>query len=189
MAQEKAKLDWEPWLALEPVLKVVLGKHCPDANVVEDITQETFLRAALYGRLAPKGRALRSWLIRIGMNALADHKNRNARYDDTLPTSRLVEEVPSEEELLDGEVDLAIGRYVMGQSPATGLMQRSLGAVAAEDRQILRSVYFEGQSTRHTAQRCSIPQHLVKGRAYRARQRLGRAMRHRAALEHGQCGV
>ena len=186
MVVQGKEIAWADWLALRPVLGRVFGRHCTGESEVDDILQETYLRAALYGRFAPDGKTLRPWLIRIGMNALADMRNKEGRYQSQVCEAPLSEELFSEEEALDGEQDLRIGSFTLGYEEARGLLRRTLGAVRGPDRELLDSVYREGHSTRATARCCAIPERLVKGRVYRARQRLCRAMRHRAAVEHGQ---
>lgn len=187
MVVEQTKIAWTDWLAQQPALRRALGRHCTDDSELEDMIQETYLRAAVYGRLAPRGRPLRSWLTRIGMNALADHKNRAGRYRNAVCGELLPEELPSQAEEPEGEWEFCVGRYVLGLEAASGLMRRSLDEVSPADREILDAVYGLGHGTRHTTATDGIPKRLVKGRAYRARQRLYSAMRHRAALEHGAC--
>lgn len=182
---QTSEVPWKRWLALRDELGRILFRYCQDESELDDLLQEVYLRAAIYSHSAPTGSGLRAWLLRIGTNTMADWRNKGRRYasyGDGVPD---LEQVPDEEEVLAGERDVRVGRYRMGYSEAHDLLKRSMGSIGEGDRQILSAAYQAGRNTHGTARRCRIPARLVKGRLYRARRRLSKAMRRRAAEEFG----
>jgi RNA polymerase sigma-70 factor (ECF subfamily) len=174
------------WCGLEElreVLRSFLARHCTDVHEVEDVIQETYLRAVRYRGKLKEGARLRSWTMRIAMNVLADRRRREKRY------------VPALEEELEPRVHesgpgslaspLRIGRFDVESEDAIGLLHRALETLRDADRKLLESFYGGQESCRVTASECDLPLSLVKVRLFRARRRLCRAMRHRAALENG----
>ena len=179
------------WSGLEGLrgrLRSFLSRHCPDENEIDDVIQETYLRAVRYrGRLS-EGTRLRSWTTRIALNVLADRRRRECRY------------VRAHSEDSDGEVfggelfgvgeppstlepPVRIGRFDIEKDDAVDLLTRILRGMRDEDRRLLGSFYGGAQSCAETARECRIAPAVVKVRLFRARRRLCRAMRHRVALE------
>ena len=168
---------WDGLEEMREPLRAFLARHCADENDVEDVIQETFLRAARYRR-AHGVQSLRPWTKRIALNVLADAKRRGMRapappgrdepFDPPAPPAPpAVDSAYRVDELwFDGEL-------------ARELLLRSMGGLRATDRALLDSYYAGEQGTCCPARECGIPRHLVKVRLYRARQRLLRVLRRR----------
>jgi len=174
-------MAWDGLEEMRDGLRAFLIRHCPDENDVEDVIQETFLRAAHY-RKRRRVRCLRSWTTRIALNVLADCKRRGVRTQaqasegEAFDPPARVEEAPEDELFRVGDLWLDGGT-------ACSLVLGSLGRLAQSDRRLLDSYYGGEQRTAFAALECGIPQRVVKVRLYRARQRLLRALRHRVAID------
>jgi RNA polymerase sigma factor (sigma-70 family) len=190
----RSNTTWEGLEGLRPVLRSFLARQCTDENEVDDVVQETYLRAARYRAGLVEPRRLKAWTLRIAANVLMDRRQRASRYvgsfrgpgtpeEDGSPSGATPEPAAPEEE---PEPPLTIGRFEVERADAVGLLRRVLGGLRDDDRRVLDSYYGGSQSCRRTGDECGIPAHLVKVRLFRARQRLCRAMRHRIALEHAR---
>ncbi len=194
MEMVRRRITWEGLEDLRPVLRCFLARLCADENEVDDVIQETYVRAARYraGLVEPK--RLKAWTLRIASNVLTDRRQRASRYVGPVGGAGALEEHgrPSggapEPAAAEGEPDppMQIGRFHVERSDAVGLLRRVMCGMRADDRRVLDSYYGGTQSCRRTGDECGIPPHLVKVRLFRARQRLCRAMRHRLALEHAR---
>ena len=175
----------ESWAGLEdlrPVLHLYLARRCRDDSEVDDIVQETLLRAARYrGSLSQPAR-LRAWVLRIAANCLRDHLRREGRLprgdsgDDVFDRIEGREDVPGEtpddrQLLLEGEVvekELAL-RQVL----------RAMRRMREDDQLVLDSYYVGERTCSETAEVCELEPDLVKCRLFRARKRLRRTLRRR----------
>lgn len=175
--------DWQGLEELRGSLRTLLAAHCRDESEIDDVIQETYVRAARYrGRLAGV-QSLRSWTMRIALNVLADTRRRVQRLradDEALEALESREHDPGE--VLLQEPEIRLGRWVFGLESALFHLGRAVEGLRPEDRRVLDSFYRGGQSCRRTSSDCAIPLHLVKIRLFRARRRLLRVLRRRFAL-------
>ena len=180
----KSIVHWGGLEGLEPELRRYLRRRCRDASEEDDVVQETLLRAARYRPSLLEPDRLGGWSQRIAANVLRDRRRRESRLAggewgaaglDALPDP---DEGGAEEERLVrvGEVDLELG-VVLGH------LERALRGLRERDRRVLRSYYQRGGGTARVARELGIARGLVKVRLYRARQRLGVALRQRLAEE------
>ena len=175
------------WIGLEelrPMLRRFLLRRCRDQNEVEDLVQETLMRAARYrGHLMRRDR-LRSWAMQIASNVLRDHLRRAVRRPLVGVKEEILEEVLGGEqfpgELLEGDL-LELEGDEFDKQVVLGMLARSLKGLVHHDQLVLSSYYGGGQCTAVTASVCGIRQDLVKVRLFRARRRLERAVRRRLA--------
>lgn len=172
---------WEGLEEMREGLRVFLLRHCSDENEVEDVIQETFLRAARYRR-GHQVKRLRPWVMRIALNVLADARRRVVRTE--APADRSDAEDPPArppQTLADDSYRLD-AQWFDGEA-ARELVLRALGKLRVADRRLLDSFYAGERRTKATAEECGLPQRVVKVRLYRARQRLLQVLRHRVVLE------
>ncbi len=178
----------EAWHGLEELrgaLRAFLARHCSDENELEDVIQETYLRAARYRSSLTGLQRLRPWTMRIALNVLSDWRRRSARATYA-PLEDAVFEIPIVEGgVEDGAPSYRVGRWALDREVALEHLARALSTLREDDRLVLDSYYGGERCSRATALACGIPRHLVKIRLYRARQRLLRALRHRVAVEEG----
>jgi RNA polymerase sigma factor (sigma-70 family) len=162
-------------------LRSFLERQCPDENDVEDVIQETFLRAARYRR-GHCVKMLRPWAMRIALNVLADAKRRGVRTQAQPEASESVE-APARHEASPADSSYRVGEVWLDGESARELVLRALGRLRERDRALLDSYYGGELQTRSVAEECGIPQRVVKVRLYRARKRLLHLLRHRVARE------
>jgi len=175
-------MAWDGLEEMRDGLRAFLIRHCPDENDVEDVIQETFLRAARYRR-AHNVKRLRPWAMRIALNVLADSKRRGVRTQAEPRSTDEGFDPPAPREPSSADSSYRVGELWLDGDSARELVLHTLGWLRPQDRELLDSYYAGGLRTRIAADECGIPQRLVKVRLYRARQRLLAALRHRASLE------
>lgn len=157
-----------PWLAAR------LRYRCPDAALVDDAVQETFLavwRGSARYRDRPGGAVGRAngdahgdvagWLWQIGFRRLVDGLRGQSARDRLLRllAGRRARTVPSAEEELLLRVE-------------HGDIAGALARLSPELRAVVQATVLDGLSTREAAALLGIPAGTVKTRAMRARQRL-----------------
>ena len=184
----EATVDLQPWHGLEELrasLRGFLARHCQDENDVEDVIQETFMRAARYRKNLHDGRRLRPWAMRIALNVLSDARRKRGRTAGALGVEGLQEALETqsaaETEALGPQYQ--VGNWLLAKDQALRILARALEILRADDRRLFSAYYGGRESCREAAGRCGIPAHLVKIRLFRARRRCLRAMRKCAALE------
>ncbi len=183
----RTRIDPESWHGLEELrsaLRSFLLRHCDDENELEDVIQETYLRAARYRSGKSGVLRLRPWTMRIALNVLSDWRRRGSRSIAT-PEEDRVFEVPVATPEQEETAGFHLGRWTLERESALGHLAFALGSLRERDRRVLESFYRNGRSARIAAAECDIPRHLVKIRLFRARQRLQRALRRRLAVEEG----
>jgi RNA polymerase sigma-70 factor (ECF subfamily) len=178
----KSIVHWGGLEGLEPELRRYLRRRCRDASEEDDVVQETLLRAARYRPSLLEPDRLGGWSQRIAANVLRDRRRRESRLAraecgaaglDALPDP--VDCVADEERLIRvGGLELELGVML-------GHLERALRGLRERDRRVLRSYYQGGGETARVARELGIARGLVKVRLYRARQRLGVALRQRLA--------
>jgi RNA polymerase sigma-70 factor (ECF subfamily) len=194
MVAEGTDSEWEGLEDLRPGLRRYLWGRCRDENEVEDIVQETLVRAARYRRGLVSPARLRSWVTRIGANVLRDHARRAGKRPSVGHDEELFQglecpgPVPGELREDDG---FDLGPEVVDKSVLLAHVSRAFLGLFERDQRVLRSYYVGGMDSRSTARVCDIPPELVKVRLFRARRRLERAVRVRIAERRAErllCG-
>jgi RNA polymerase sigma-70 factor, ECF subfamily len=169
---------WSGLTKLEGGLRRLLSRHCRDENVIDDVVQETYVRAARYRGSLTKTDRLRSWVNRIALNVLADFRRRRIRYvfatAEDSEWGRL-DEAPPEEPV----PEYRVGRWTVAQEDAIEHLNEALKVMRPGDRAVLGAYYEGAESCHETARACGIPEHLVKIRLFRARRRLSEAIERR----------
>jgi RNA polymerase sigma factor (sigma-70 family) len=160
---------WEGLEDLRDGLRAFLVRQCPDENEVEDVIQETFLRAARYRRRRHV-QSLRPWALRIALNVLANARRRVVRTQAALGDEPF-DPPEAEPETAAGD-SFAVEGLALDGEVARELLLLGLGGLRARDRAVLDSFYAGHEQAAVAAVECGIPRHLVKVRLYRARQRL-----------------
>jgi RNA polymerase sigma-70 factor (ECF subfamily) len=166
---------------LERDLREFLARRCRDASEVDDVLQETFLRAARHRHALTEAGKLRAWAMRIASNALRDLQRRNSR----LPRADLGEAAfdlmagsewdPADE---DGEDFVRVGAEWVPRREALRELAQTVCELRPGDRRVLES-YYRASSGEQTARECGLARALVKVRLFRARRRLERKLRPR----------
>lgn len=177
MQTETPDMAWQGLELLRKPLVVFLARHCRDRSELDDVVQETFVRAARYRGDVRDERAITAWAMKIAFHVLADRRRRERRSAAAHARDSGAEDlwnVATETEEEGGE--FVLGSWLVDRDAALALLERALERVPSADRRILEA-YYGGGGRRAAARRCRIPAALVKVRLYRARGRLVAAMR------------
>jgi RNA polymerase sigma-70 factor, ECF subfamily len=153
-----------------------LGHLC-DPWDVEDLTQETYLRAMRgLGRFAARSTA-RTWLLAIARRVAADHVRAATRRPRTAP--------------LDGReaaAQSAAGRHATGFENGL-LLRHLLDGLPPQRREAFVATQVLGLSYDEAAQVCDCPVGTIRSRVARARADLVAAYRHDPASGGAGTGV
>lgn len=173
------------WLGLDDLrtdLVRFLGRRCRDSNEVDDVIQETMLRAARYRHGLDKAACLRGWCLRIARNVLADRHRRRHRNLGKSVAPELLDSIEARDTQHVEGGTVALGNWRMDRRVAIEWITAELGGLSLQDRNVLTSYYGGNGNSGETSRECGIPQRLVKVRLFRARRKLLQGMRKRMAL-------
>ena len=171
----RVPVEWGGLEELMPALRAWLARRCRDPSDLDDVVQETLLRAARYrGSLVDPAR-LRGWALRIAANVLCDR----ARRDRRLQWTELDEEPLEERAASDpgGSSDVWIGDRAFDRAEVLAGLAAALASLKEEDRRVLECYYAAELPCIEIARTCAIPRELVKVRLFRARRRLAKRVR------------
>ncbi|MBM3991354.1 MAG: hypothetical protein FJ298_10165 [Planctomycetes bacterium] len=166
---------WGGLAELAPLVRAFGARRCADSNEVEDLVQETLLRAMHSRRRGQRPRRLEPWVLRIAANALADRGRRESRVRcELLEDLDCVAERAPVHECVGGagEERWRLGAHVVTKDTALALLRNALAQLEDQERAWLESHYA---STR-TGARVVVEEGMDKHRLYRMRRRLGRAL-------------
>ena len=180
---------WEGLEELRPALRDGLSRRCRDESEVDDVIQETFLRAARYRSSAQDVRNLKAWVMRIALNVLADCVRRETRLQRAPMGEELLDALPCQrvsEEPGPSAFEVRCGNWLLDEERALDFLSGALVGLRPEERRLLDSFYRERRDGQETALRCAIPRHLVKVRLFRTRRRLKRLLHRHASTGAGR---
>lgn len=193
---QATRTEQDPWAGLEGMeseLRAYLGRRCRDESEVDDVIQETYLRAARYRHALEEPGKLRGWATRIASNVLRDLQRRESR----LPRADLgergfetvlgAESDPAEPAGVEGGV--RVGSHWVTSGEALDALGRAMARLRDDDRRVLQSYYCAGLSSEHAAHVCDLPRGLVKVRLFRARKRLRRMLERALGPTGGRDGL
>ena len=171
--------SWREVVGLEPAVRGFLERRCRDESELDDVVQETLLRAARYRESLHDPRRLRSWTLRIAVNALRDHVRRELRLqrgdvgDEVLDLLEGREAPPG---IDDEAARLRFGRLVLEREDAFELLSSALARLADDDVRVLDAYYRLGLSCGAIAHLWTLTPEVVKARLFRARRRLSQVL-------------
>ncbi len=177
--EETCTACWQGLAEMEPHVRTFARRRCRDVHELDDVVQETLLRAARYRRGLTDETRLKAWTLRIAANVVRD-RNRRER----AVWSQHAEE--GELAALEGhEADpgsagewmrLTEFGVVMEHDALAGHVARVICELPPGDARVLRSYYCDPISSARAAAACGVANELVKTRLYRARRRLRRRL-------------
>ena len=161
----------------------LIGRMVRDVDIVQDIAQETFIRAY---RALPQFRgdsAFYTWLYRIAVNtakkALMDMKRDPLVSESSLRSDEDGEELSrAESELSDGETPEGI----LASKEIAVAVNSAVEALSEELRQAITLREIEGLSYEEIAEAMNCPIGTVRSRIFRAREAI--AVKLRPLLDH-----
>ncbi len=155
-----------------------LRHYLGDAEMAEDVFQQTFLQVHLKcGQFEP-GRRVRPWLYTVATNQAIDLQRRSRRHQmvslDRRVGGKSEDEAGTLVELLDspesGPVEEAESAEQREQ------VRRAVENLSEQARQVVLLVYFQGLKYREAADVLSIPVGTVKSRLHAAIQKLSETL-------------
>jgi RNA polymerase sigma-70 factor (ECF subfamily) len=182
---------WSGLMDLECELRAFLGRRCRDESELDDVVQETLLRAARFRGSVQDTRNLRGWTLRIGGNVLRDRQRRESRLPRQTVAGVLdLESLGDPRDAFDEDQGRAVrmgGRWV-GHAEAAELLRGALRRLGEHDREVLDAYYCRGATTERIAVELGLPRELVKVRLFRARRRLLRRLEACGYAPARRCG-
>ena len=178
------QVDPEAWRGVEELpefLRRVLRPRCRDESELDDVVQETCMRAARYRASLTDAQRLKPWAARIGLNVLANRVVRS-RDERRRPLEDEPEAPPAGGEEESAPKGFRVGSWLLEQGEALSEMRAAMVELREEDRSLLHAFYGGGESCHRAAMVCELAPGLAKVRLFRARRRLLRLVRHRVAL-------
>ena len=153
----------------QPRVCGILHRYERDAQRVEDLAQETFLKAwRALGQF--DGRApFEHWISRIAVRTALDHLRREKRHKDDIALPELGEDAldwlrsPDEKSELDAR-------------GAAEILHQAMRELSPADRVVITMQELEGYSVREIAAAMGVSGIAVRVRAVRARAKLKRAL-------------
>ena len=157
-----------------------LRHYLGNAEMAEDVFQQTFLQVHLKCDQFEPGRKVRPWLYTVATNQAIDYRRRNRRHRigslNRAAQNNAEEEAGALAELLGGaESGPADNAQSAEQNDA---LRRAVDALAEPSRQVVMLVYFQGLKYRDAAQVLSIPVGTVKSRLHAAMLKLTESLSH-----------
>ncbi len=187
---------WDGLEELRPALHRYLARRCRDEGEVDDVVQETFLRAARYRGSLAQPQKLQGWALRIALNVLRDQRRREepalvaegpedalgevAERPDGFPAAGTSLGALAGADEPDG--DLRLGRYLVPREVALRGLRTVLSGLRCDERRMLDAYYAPGGGPDLAARELALPRDLVKVRVFRLRRRLNGMLRRRFAL-------
>jgi RNA polymerase sigma factor (sigma-70 family) len=181
---ERAKTDAELMLALREgdlgSLGEIFQRHhgtvhalcyrlTMQADVADDLAQETFLRLMRYRESFRGDAKLATWLYRVARNVCSDHFQRRAR-------DRAVDAQWSREAAMSRDA---------GESPGDEILERALAKLAPDRREALVLVRYHGLSYDEVAQVLGCEPGAARVRVHRAMKELRDIYRTLEQSDHG----
>ena len=156
-----------------------LRHYLDDAEMAEDVFQQTFLQVHLKCDQFESGRMVRPWLYTVATNQAIDCKRRNRRHRmvslDRHTGVEAEEEAGTLVTLLDSpEPDPAEQSEAAERSRE---VRRALETLPEDTRQLVMLVYFQGLKYREAAEVLDIPVGTVKSRLHAAIRKLNEALK------------
>ncbi len=165
----EGRVSWHGLEEHRSLLRSHLKSRCSDENDINDIIQESFLRAARYRSGPMESGRLRGWLLRIASNVHVDKMRRQARS----PTIGLDLEIwENIGECVQEEPTFRWGGGELEMGKALDCLHRAKMKLRISDQAVLGEFYAKRSSTPAIAGRLGISPGMVKVRLFRARRRL-----------------
>jgi len=174
---------WSGLADLRPDVELTLSRECLDRNDLDDLVQETLLRAARFRGGLKDPAALRPWVLRIAWNVMREFRRGKGR--------RRCIEVPDEyfQGVVGGESTpgggpeperVPVGDRVFESDELLFLLTDACRALAPGERALLDAFYGGDADCREVGDRLGLGAHSVKMRLFRLRRRLRRTLTQRA---------
>ena len=147
----------ERMVRMLPRLRRFLGSLTGGADLSEDLTQETYVRALAHLDQWQPGTRLDSWMFRIAQNLWIDHMRMQKFRGEAVDIEAVGNSLSC-----DGEV-IAENRVILWE------MRKDIALLSLDQRNIIRLVCEYGMSYKETGEILNMPAGTVMSRLARAR--------------------
>jgi RNA polymerase sigma-70 factor (ECF subfamily) len=183
----KATLTCCDWAGLEELrgdVEHTLRYSVRDRNELDDLVQETFVRAARFRGGLKNPDRLRPWVRRIAWNVLRDHLRRQGRQRTVEVGEKFLTGIEGREgEPGHGETHaMDVGRCYMDRDELANLLTEIMPGLSGEERQLLEAYYGQGCTCLEAALELGVSTESVKMRLFRLRKRLRSELLRRTGL-------
>ena len=174
-------VDWDGIEELRGGLERKVSRWSRDKSEVDDVVQETMIRAARYRVSLRESNRMDSWMARIAWNVLKSLRGREAgRPISVLENVHLDSNEGREPDPLIGLFDDVL--WVRGVEVERGrlasLLEGAIRALPDPEKRMVEAAYKWQMSPGAISEKFGVRRVLVKSRLYRIRQKL-----HRRVLE------
>ncbi|MBL4771662.1 MAG: RNA polymerase sigma factor [Planctomycetes bacterium] len=160
------------WAGLEEhrgsLQRFLVGRSV-DENDINDIIQESFMRAARYRTAPMETGRMRGWLIRIAGNVHVDKLRSRSRGPITGLPMEIWENIRDRE---PQETRFSWGGGEVVMEEALQCLDSAGSEIPGQDRDVLDEYYIQQAGTHEIAGRLGVTASMVKVRLFRARRRL-----------------
>ncbi|HNQ04142.1 MAG TPA: RNA polymerase sigma factor RpoE [Thiobacillaceae bacterium] len=153
----------------------LLSRMIRDPDEVEDVAQETFIKAY---RALPQFRgdaAFYTWLYRIAVNTAKNHLATRGRSMPTLSEQAMDEEDDPEDRLMTQDISTPESELLSKQ--VAYAVNEAVQALPVELRQAITLREIEGMSYEEIAEAMACPIGTVRSRIFRAREAIAAKLR------------
>jgi RNA polymerase sigma factor (sigma-70 family) len=178
--------DWRGLEELREDLERSLARACRDRSLLDDVVQETLLRAASRRDGLENPERLRSWLLRIAWNVMRDQFRRDRRLRGAEEGDELLEELPERPPAESGPrvaAEIHLGPRIYDGVEVHEVLCRVLPELPPDDRRLFDAYYRRSRGCGSIAAELGVTPQTVKMRLFRLRRRIRRRLRQRSALD------
>ncbi|MFT7668258.1 MAG: RNA polymerase sigma-70 factor (ECF subfamily) [Planctomycetota bacterium] len=176
--------DWRGLGEMRGVVEQALSQNCRDSNELDDMVQDTMLRAARFRRGLLDRRRLRPWVLRIAWNVLHDHVRHEHRLGRVDVAEEFLLEMEGSEKPPGRQLNLClrVGGILFDRDDLLRILKDLIPLMPESDRRLFDVFYGEGLGCKRSAERLEISQESIKMRLFRMRNRLRRELHKRSFL-------
>ena len=177
MDAQESKYCWDGLMEHVPMLRRELGRRSKDPSEVDDLLQESLMRAARFRHKLRDERSLRGWLRKLARRVSSEHLRRVGRRTVEQATLEFFESLPGREHE-PGTRALNEGVVIYGKLVFRHQLMEDLhwavGQLRPSDRALIAQRYGLELIADPPARPASLKDHM-----FRARQRLRKRLRKR----------
>jgi RNA polymerase sigma-70 factor, ECF subfamily len=156
-----------------------LWHYLGDAEMAEDVFQQTFLQVHLKCDQFEPGRSVRPWLYAVATNQAIDCQRRNRRHQMTSLDRKTGNRWNEEDDTLINLIDSPTPSpsEQTEQAEITLEVRRAIEDLPEQTRQVVMLIYFQGLKYREAADVLAIPVGTVKSRLHAAILKLNEVLK------------
>ena len=147
----------------------ILHRYERDIQKVEDLAQETFVKAWRFLDRFDGRAPFQHWLSKIAVRVALDHLRRQKRVRSEVAMADLGEDALDWLQNPDAEAN-------PGAAVAVELLGTAMRELSPEDRQVITMLEIEGRNVKEICELTGFSSAAVRVRAFRARGRLKKAL-------------